>query len=426
MKHQNRIKWKRLDNAAKIFPPTSTDKDAKVFRFAIELYEDIEADILQEALDITMESFPFYLTILRRGVFWYYLEKADKKAIVEEENNIVCAPLYYPDEKNLLFKVLYFGKRISLEIHHALSDGTGAIWLLKTLTYHYLNIKYKDKFKANMPPRPYTPSISEKTDDSFQKYYTGNKKIKYQQQTRAYRISGTRPEDNRDIYIEGSMSVKAMLDEAHKYKTTLTGYLAALFIYAIYKEMPVRHYKWPIKLLLPVNLRKFFNSETARNFFGTIRVDYNFSKEDNSFDSIVKKVNIAFKENLTEEKLGEQLNRFMALENNKLVKVLVLPLKNIILKIANIHTERRITAGLSNVGRVTFPEEFHPYIYQVNVCTSARRPQLSVCSYNDNLTLGFTSPYTETAILHNFFEFLTQAGIDINIASNINEAEQAK
>ena len=423
LKNRKRTKWKRLDNAAKIFPPTSTDKDTKVFRFALELYEYIEADILQEALDITMESFPFYMTILRRGMFWDYFEKTDNKAIVEMENNTICAPIYFPDEKELLFRVLYYGKRINIEIHHSLTDGTGAVWLLNTLTYHYLTIKYKEEFEYNKPQIPYNQSISKKTDDSFQKYYTGNKKIKYQKQTKAYRINGTRAEDNRNIYIEGSMSVKSVLKEAHKYKTTLTGYLASLFIYSMYKDMSVRQQKDPIVLSVPVNLRRYFDSGSARNFFGTIRIEYNFSEEGDSFDNIVNTINLSLKENLTEEKLNNQLNRFMALENNKLAKIVPLPIKNVILRIADVINERGITAGISNLGRITFPEEFHPYIYQISVCTAARRPQLSICSYNDNLTLGFTSPFIETSIQHNLFEFLSKAGIGVNIASNIEEVE---
>ena len=71
MKQSKKSEWKRLDNAAKIFPPTSSDKDTKVFRFTIELYEKIDPVILQEAVGLTMESFPFYKVVLRRGAFWY-------------------------------------------------------------------------------------------------------------------------------------------------------------------------------------------------------------------------------------------------------------------------------------------------------------------------------------------------------------------
>ena len=419
MKRNEKSKWKPLDNVAKIFPPTSSDKDTKVFRFFIELNENIDPIILQEALDITMESFPFYKVILRQGVFWYYLEETNKEVIVEEENNAVCAPIFFDGEKDLLFRVSYYRKRINLEIHHTLSDGTGALLLLQTLTYHYLTKKHKEEFINKMPEKPYSPSLSNKTGDSFQKYFTGHKGIKYKGQAKAFRIHGTRMEDNRSVLIEGNISVKAALNLTHKYNTTLTGFLASLLIYSIYKEMTLRQQRKTIILTVPVNLRRFFESESARNFFGTIRVEYNVNQQGDSFENIVKIVNETFKQKLTEEELEIQFSNFMTLENNKIVKIVPLAIKNIILRIADVYNERGITAGISNIGRVKFQEEFAPYIYQIGVCTGARRPQLSVVSYNDNLTLSFTSPYTETAIQQNFFKFLADAGIDIDIASNI-------
>ena len=42
-------RWSRLDNAAKIFPSNSTPSDSKVFRFACELTEPVEAPLLQQA-----------------------------------------------------------------------------------------------------------------------------------------------------------------------------------------------------------------------------------------------------------------------------------------------------------------------------------------------------------------------------------------
>jgi len=42
--------WTRLDNAAKIFPPTSNKQDTKVFRFACQLNEWVDQDILQQAV----------------------------------------------------------------------------------------------------------------------------------------------------------------------------------------------------------------------------------------------------------------------------------------------------------------------------------------------------------------------------------------
>ena len=82
-----RVEWARLDNASKIFPATSNNKDTKVFRLTCELFETVKPEILQQALNETVENFPLHRSILRRGVFWYYLETSDIQPIVEIESN---------------------------------------------------------------------------------------------------------------------------------------------------------------------------------------------------------------------------------------------------------------------------------------------------------------------------------------------------
>ena len=103
-----------------------------------ELKENISGDILQKALDETIEEFPFFNCVLHRGLFWYYLEDSDLKAVVEEEKTPACMPLYYPGRKNLLYRVNYFKKRINLEMFHVLADGTGAFMFFRNLIIRYI------------------------------------------------------------------------------------------------------------------------------------------------------------------------------------------------------------------------------------------------------------------------------------------------
>jgi hypothetical protein len=177
MKVRKRVEWTRLDNASKYFPATANDKDTKVFRFACELYEAVGPEILQQAVDAAIDSFPIYRSVLKRGVFWYYLERSDIHPVVEIESNPVCAPLYRKDSRNLLFRVFYYNNRINLEIFHALSDGTGALWFMQTLVYHYLTIKYKDILADKVLELNYNAPISEKSADSFGRYFSGESLI---------------------------------------------------------------------------------------------------------------------------------------------------------------------------------------------------------------------------------------------------------
>jgi NRPS condensation-like uncharacterized protein len=420
------VEWIRLDNASKIFPATCNDRDTKVFRLACELVEAVEPEILQKALDATIERFPLYKSVLRRGIFWYYLETSDIHPVVEKEDYPVCAPIYRKDKRNLLFRTFYYNNRINLEVFHALSDGTGALWFMKTLVFHYLLIKYKDEFTGELPKLNYNASISEKMDDSFIRYYPGKdfhkttvKDYKKETPAKAYHIRGTRLDENRVKVIEGAMSVKAVLEEAHKYNTTLTIFLASLLICSIYQEMPLRRKSYPVVLSVPINLRQFFKSETARNFFCTMNIAYRFEESSADLKDVIRSVSESFRTELTEERLYQQLNWFISLERNPFARVVPLPFKNYSLRIANKVSDMGVTSSISNVGQISMPSEFDGYIRQFIIIPNIKKPKMAICTFGDRLVVSFASPFQETEIQKTFFESLSKMGVEIEISSNI-------
>ena len=66
-------KWRKLDNAALAFPLVTGKNDSRVFRFYCQLKEEVDPDILQKALDQTMEKYPLFKAVLRKvcsGFIW--------------------------------------------------------------------------------------------------------------------------------------------------------------------------------------------------------------------------------------------------------------------------------------------------------------------------------------------------------------------
>lgn len=112
--------------------------DTRVFRFYCQLKEEVNGEILQAALDQTMEKYPLFQAVLRKGLFWFYLEHRDIRAVVKLETEPPCSRLYIPDKKSLLFQVSYDKNRINFEVFHALTDGTGAMHFLQELVQDYL------------------------------------------------------------------------------------------------------------------------------------------------------------------------------------------------------------------------------------------------------------------------------------------------
>lgn len=425
MKQRKRVLWAKLDNASKIFPSTCNEKDTKVFRFACELYETVDPDILQRSLDATLKNFPMYKTVLRKGLFWYYFEGSDLRPLVEMESLPVCAPIYLHDKGNLLFRVSYYNCRINFEVFHALTDGTGALKFMQSLIYNYLIARHEDDFR-NKPPIPeYSASLSKKMDDSFGRHFEGNDlltgMLKGQSKPEfghAYQIRGSRMEESRMNLIEGAMSAKALISVAHEYGASVTKFITGLFLYSIYQDMPRRRKMLPVVLSVPVNLRQFFQSETARNFFSTMSIGYQFSKGSDDLSQVLQKVDLDFRRKLTAELIKEQVDNLISLESNPLARITPLPVKDFFLRIAHDLRNWGTTAAISNIGQIAMPPEFSGYIRQFSISTSARKLQICMCSYGDRMVVTFTSPWQETEIQRSFFEFLTKKGIRIEISSN--------
>ena len=122
-------------------PPTVHGADTAVFRLTCELNEPVKPEILQHALDRMVVQYPNLRTVLRRGVFWYYLEQTNRHAQVVPEHTPPCAQLYQ-DSRSSLFEVSYWKNKINFDVFHVVADGAGAIDMLQTLVTEYVSKAY--------------------------------------------------------------------------------------------------------------------------------------------------------------------------------------------------------------------------------------------------------------------------------------------
>lgn len=408
-----------MDNASKIYPATWSPKDPKVFRLTCALYEEVVPELLQIALEQTLDDFPLYKSVLRRGLFWYYLERSDIAPQVCIESTAICAPIYVGLMYQLLFRLSYYKKRIHLEVFHALSDGAGALRFLQALIYRYLRLQDPEKFE-NVVLLNDDASVSGQMADSFGKHFVGSGKMGKlnHKDGAAYRLPGTKLADNRLRLIEGAMSASAVLAQAHQHKTTLTVYLMSVYMLAISKEMRAGGKKHPVVLTVPVNLRQYYESVTARNFFSYINICLLFNNEITDIEAVIQQVSTLMKEDLTLEQLDCRSNRYMAIERNLFTRLVPLPIKNLVARVIVNKSIRQTTSSVSNIGIIHMPEEFKQAIDQFSICTSALRPQMMLCSYGDRLVVSITSPFRETDIQRTFFQMLSKRGIDIDISYN--------
>lgn len=422
MKNARPPKWRRLDNAAKIFPPNSHGADTKVFRFSCQLTEPVDPAVLQQALDETLPEFPAFRSVLRQGAFWYYLEESNKQILVQEETLPACSALYL-DSRSPLLRVVYFDRRFSFEMFHALADGTGAMQFFRVLTSRYLSLAHAAELGGRMLLPDYDASVGQRMDDSFARYYDKNaRRKKRSQDPKAAQIHEERRFDRRLLLIEGRVPFAALKAKAKEYNATITVFVAALLIQALADNLSVAQLKKPVMLSIPVNLRSFFPSETCRNFFSVFEAG---CRMDNApqLAEIIKAVRRDFDRRLDKEHFTAKLARLASLERNPAARLIPLPLKNMGMNIAYKLSENNTTASVSNVGRVELPTELCRWIDEVGICNSTGRILLITSTFGDTFNFSFTSAYLSVDIQRSFFGLLTEMGIPVTLTSNNNDEE---
>lgn len=409
--NQKKARWRKLDNAAKLYSAASNKKDTRVFRFYCELKEEVEPILLQKALDQTMETFPMFLMVLRKGLFWHYLEPCNLHPIVKEEYKEPCSRLYIKDKKNLLFEVTYYKKRINFEVFHVLTDGTGATEFLKELVTNYLYLVHKDEGLEQVSMLPEDMTVQDQEDDSFLKYYSKDQRRPKEKKIHAFQIR-KKKKDGHHLHVhESVVPVQDVLKRSRELGVSMTVFLTAVYLMAIHEEMSKMQEKRPVVLMVPVNLRKFFPSTSMLNFFNWIEPGYDFTKQDNSFETVLEYTKEFFKEQLTKEKMSAHISELLALELHPILRLAPLELKNLCIHAGAKFSEKNVTAIFSNMSVVKMPESYVPYIERFGVYTNTPKLELCLCSFQDKLSFAFTSRYDTENIERNFYRMLKEQGI---------------
>ena len=396
--------WYRVDNVAKVFLAAHNNRDTRVMRVSATLNEEIDEQLLNEALGITIKSRPEFQVRIRRGFFWHYMEQTDHVPVAVKESGRPCPILYGRNFRGVLhYKVSYYENRINIDIFHAIADGTGALSFLKLLVFNYLRLFHPGELNdlvidsaASVDDRYKNSFVQfcEKTERAIPKRIL-NKKSK------AYHIqSGKLPFDQLQ-FMEVHMPASGVLSKAKELKVSMTSFLGATLMMAINADRPYMLRSKPITISLPVNLRNYYPSDTMRNFFNNVDVTHVFDGSE-TIESLSKEFEVKFKEKLTPEKIQEQMDRYQSIERIGLTRVTPLAIKQIVVKAFQKSENGRVTAVLSNLGRVELPEEMRPYVKEVSDFCATNKLFITVTTLDDDLVLGIANAYSNTGVISRF------------------------
>lgn len=422
-KSNEQLKWKKLDNTAKLFPVIASESLSNVFRVSVTLKETIVPELLKQALEEILPWFEGFRVRLRRGVFWYYFETNPRTPIVEEESTYPCQYIDPRSHQMFLFRVSYYKKRINLEVFHAITDGMGAMNFLKELTYHYLKLKKIQDVGEMQAKKTQAPSRAcyLDTEDSYVKNYKPLEVKGYSTQ-KAYQLEGELLDLQSISVMHGYINIEDLKRCCKEKGVSITKYLTALIIWGIYKEyLDGQVCKNPISINVPINLRKFFESTTTRNFFAVSMIEFLPTKTMHTFDEVLQIVSQQMDEKITKEKLEATISYNVSNERKYYLRLAPLPFKYLALKYVFNQSNKATTTTLSNLGTIEvlpeFKEDIERFHFFIGV-SKKQKMKCSVCSYNNELVLSFATVLKEPYLQRRVFRELAKAGVQVRIESN--------
>ena len=416
MKDKN-LEWRRLDNSAKIFPISAGRKYSTVFRLSVVLKEKIDPYLLQEAVEKALEVYSFFKVRMKDGFFWNYFEYNPKKPLVEEEREYPCQYIDPKKNRQYLFKVTYFDRKINIDIFHSLTDGNTGIMFFREIVYTYIELSHREEFKKEIrAPR----KVDLDTEDSYIKNYDKNAKGNNSAQ-KAYALKGKKIKFGAVSAIHEIIDVDILRAKCKEKGVTVTQYLTAVLIYSIYNaNFKKNKGKKPIKVCIPINLKKYFSSKTVSNFFSYMTVEI-YEKDMTTFEDILSFVKKDFEKRLTEEEIQKTMSANVKLGINPVIKAIPLFLKKPLVRLSYIEIRKYTTTTFSNIGRIGIIGKYQKYIDYFLMLIApepVEKIKCSACSFENKIVFTFTSILDDCSIEKNFYNFLLENGIPVKIESN--------
>ena len=414
-------KWFPIDNAGIFYPSIISDRVTTVFRLSVTVDHPIKVNKLQKALDLSLKYYPLFNVHCRSGFFWYYFEENKKRLLITQDSLYPCRKIPIKKKGVHPIQIKAFHNRISLEVSHSITDGTGAFIFLKHLIHQYfIELGYNIEIEER------TNKIRDlEIEDSYKKYFKPEIPPP-RKSDKAFHVPWK--SERKDVYniITGYSPADKVKNVAKSYGVSITEYLLGvlgLSLQKIFHSMPKkcqRRYSKPFRLMVPIDLRKLFPSQTLRNFFLSIEPSFDPELGEFTFEEILKIIHHFMQVEVNEKYISRQISRNIRGQMES--KLIPLFMKTLILK--SLYTklgEGKYSTSISNMGIVNFDPLIESHIKKVEFIpppSALCKIKVGVITHNNKMGITFGSVVKETQLEQLFFSKLVKDGIPVDIDTN--------
>ncbi len=413
--------WFRLDNAALIFPAVRRRDWTNAFRVSATLNETVRPELLQQAVDLLMPRLPSVYVCLRKGMFWYYLQKLSRPPKIRPEGACPLIHMTGRELRQCCFRVLYYENRIAVECFHAVTDGSGGMVFLKTLVAAYLSLAHGLKIPAgfgvlDIGQKP----AAEELEDLFNQA-AGNIALSRREEN-ALRLRGAREEDGFLHLIIASVPQQQLLDLAHRHHCTVTALLSAVMLQSVLAVARIPQGNRWAKVTVAVDLRRVLGGSTLRNFALAVNVGVDPRLGSYTLEDLTRAVQSQLDSQVTRQQMAARVAANVQPSQNLIIRVMPRPVKDAVMRMVyNRVGECKGSLNISNLGRSELPEEMRPYVkfLDFTIGPQATYPNnCSVVSYGGVTRINLIRSTRQPRLERDFLNRLVELGVEVTVDSN--------
>ena len=419
-------KWYKLDNAALMYPLVARGESISIFRVSALLRDPVDPVELQYAVNDIAARFPTICGSVKNGFFWPFIDRPTIPITVKPQTKVPGRPMKV-DSRRSQIRVNYIGNQISVEFFHSATDGTGGIIFLNSLLRRYFQRLGYEIDCTNCFDYRDIPSLEE-IRDNFAAVTVKKNPPPCPKPVKSKKLNGTLQRGGKYVTVRGVMSASQLKSIAKQHNATVTEYLGAVQLMALNRLAAVTNSPEnpPIRVLIPVNLRRIYDMETIRNFSSYIFYQYNGQ---NDIDEVIDDIRKQTEEQMTDDYFRGMVSFNYNNGNSPLLKIVPLAVKRFVLGcIVSGRGDGEVNCStLSNLGVVKAPKQFDDLVlrYDFMLGKPAKKTNnFAVATYNDTCVISMTSPFVERDCEMYFFRKLAEAGIDIAVESDIWEDKE--
>ena len=383
-----------VDNSSILFFALMRKNHANTYRFTMTLSETVCPETLQKAVDRIYRRFPTVIAGFLPGFFHYFQFPAVQPPQVQPDPG--CLNTMTREELHrCAYRVFYKDNTVSIEAFHALTDGYGAIASFTTLMAEYLRIRYEIDIPAVETVRDLDDlPTSDETNDAYLKHQEG--KPLHLPSRYAYQIPGTPNSNWKVLKTTLQYPVQQIVDAAHRCgvsaNTLLSGVLASA-IMEIQEKRNSGSLK-PVRIMVPIDLRRFFESHTLRNFIWYALPTMEPGDRNLPLEELLKKFQIQFRDQTERKRLASIIKYNVKTQLNWFFRFLPRVVKYTLMRLVyRYFGESNSSVTVTNLGNLKLPEQMRPYVQKLDVILTPRIHSpygCAVISYGGMLSINIS------------------------------------